>query len=219
METLLILTYSCVCWVIFKIFKIPVNKWSLTTVVLGGVVMLGTILAGMAYFHPASIGARSYFLTTPIATDVRGKVIEVNVKGNTPIKQGDVLFNLAAGLFVPLYTGGAIEAEVENATAGQKEAIAAYGQAALNAFKEVETALASEEYLLKREEYLKSVVEENYKAYELTKKQFDIGKIDLLDVLTIQGKWVQARIALTDVATQRLLNRVGLHLALGGSFE
>lgn len=91
METLLILTYGSLCWVIFKIFKIPVNKWSLTTVVLGGVAMMGTILAGMAYFHPASISARSYFLTTPIVSNVRGKVIEVYVTPNEPLKKGDLL--------------------------------------------------------------------------------------------------------------------------------
>lgn len=94
METLLILTYSAVCWAIFKIFKIPVNKWSLTTVVLGGAVMMGTILAGMAFFHPASISARSYFLSTPIVSNVRGKVIEVNIEGNVPLQQGDVLCKL-----------------------------------------------------------------------------------------------------------------------------
>ena len=35
METLMLLTYAALCWAIFKIFKIPVNKWSLTTAVLG----------------------------------------------------------------------------------------------------------------------------------------------------------------------------------------
>ena len=91
METLLILTYASLCWVIFKVFKIPVNKWTITTVVLGGVVMMGTLLAGMAYFHPASVTARSYYFTTPIVSNVRGKVIEVNVMMNTPLKKGDVL--------------------------------------------------------------------------------------------------------------------------------
>lgn len=91
METLLILTYSTVCWVIFKVFRIPVNKWSLTTVVLGGVVMMGTILAGMAYFHPASVSARSYFLTTPIVPNVRGKVTDVYVQANVPLQKGDLL--------------------------------------------------------------------------------------------------------------------------------
>lgn len=94
METLLILTYSTVCWAIFKIFKVPVNKWTITTVILGGVVMLSTILAGMAYFHPASVSARSYFVTTPIVSNVRAKVIEVNVEPNVPLKKGDLLARL-----------------------------------------------------------------------------------------------------------------------------
>ncbi|MGL1931075.1 MAG: TolC family protein [Desulfotalea sp.] len=131
----------------------------------------------------------------------------------------DLATSLVAGFFVPLYTGGAIEAEVEKATADQKATIAAYGQKLLVALEEVEGALAAERDLLAREQYMTSVVEENYKAYRITQKQYDIGKIEFLDVIYIQGKWIEAKIALTDLATKRLLNRVNLHLALGGSFE
>ncbi len=131
----------------------------------------------------------------------------------------DAVGNLSAGLFAPLYTGGAIEAEVEIATADQKKAIAAYAAQALTAFKEVETALAGEQTLLDRQSYLTLVVDENYKAYELTRKQYEIGMIDLLDVLVVQGNWIKARIAQLDIAQQRLTNRVNLHMALGGSFE
>ncbi len=94
MEMLLILTYSSLCWGIFKIFKIPVNKWSLTTAVLGGVAMMAVILAGMAYFHPASVTARSYFVTTPIVPNVKAQVIEVSVEPNAPLKKGDILCKL-----------------------------------------------------------------------------------------------------------------------------
>ena len=31
MELLLILTYSAICVAVFKIFRIPVNKWTLPT--------------------------------------------------------------------------------------------------------------------------------------------------------------------------------------------
>ena len=65
-------------------------------------------------------------------------------------------------------TTDAIEAEVHKETAVQQETIAAYGQTALTAFKEVETALAGEDHLAKREEYLHTVVEENFKAYGLS---------------------------------------------------
>ncbi len=131
----------------------------------------------------------------------------------------DAIAGLSAGLFGPLYTGGAIEAEVEKATAVQEGTIAAYAQAALKAFKEVEESLAAEEHLLKREEYLKIEVRENKKAYDQTMQQYEIGQITLLDVLTVENKWIASRIAAMDVAGQRLVNRVNLHLALGGSFE
>jgi multidrug resistance efflux pump len=94
METLMLLTYSALCWIVFKVFRIPVNKWSLTTAVLGGVVMIGGMLMGMAYFHPGSRSARIYFVTTGIVPNVRGKVAEVHAKPNTPIKKGEVLLKI-----------------------------------------------------------------------------------------------------------------------------
>src|ERR1700730_6842148 len=36
MEILLLTIYGALCWIIFKIFRIPVNKWTLPTTVLGG---------------------------------------------------------------------------------------------------------------------------------------------------------------------------------------
>lgn len=128
METLLILTYSTVCWAIFKIFKVPVNKWTMTTVILGGVIMMATILAGMAYFHPASISARSYFVTTPIVSNVRAKVIEVNVEPNVALKKGDLLCKLDPTPFV---------AEVKDIEARLKLARTRYEQS-----KELVTAQA-----------------------------------------------------------------------------
>jgi multidrug resistance efflux pump len=94
METLMILTYATLCWIIFKVFRVPVNKWSLTTAVLGGVIMLAVTLMGMTYYHPASQSARTYFLTTPIVSNVRGKVVEVYVKSNQRVKKGDLLLKI-----------------------------------------------------------------------------------------------------------------------------
>ena len=37
MELLLALIYVSFCVLIFKLFKIPVNQWSLSTAVLGGI--------------------------------------------------------------------------------------------------------------------------------------------------------------------------------------
>ncbi len=127
--------------------------------------------------------------------------------------------SLAAGLFSPLYTGGAIAAEVDRATAMQKEAINSYAQAALQAFREVESALAAEEYLAERQKYMQIEVKNKYKAYRVMMVQYKIGKISLVDTLSVQAQWVDAQISLINMTAMHLVNRIQLHLALGGSFE
>lgn len=94
MELLLILTYTAICVAIFKIFRIPVNKWTLPTAVLGGIFLIGFILLVMNYNHPFTRNARIYFATTPIIPDVKGRVIEVPVKSNELLKTGDILFRI-----------------------------------------------------------------------------------------------------------------------------
>ena len=94
MELLLILTYTAICVAIFRIFRIPVNKWTLPTAVLGGIFLIGFILLVMNYNHPFTDNARIYFATTPILADVRGRVIEVPVEANRSLKKGDVLFRV-----------------------------------------------------------------------------------------------------------------------------
>ena len=94
MELLLILIYVSICYVIFKVFKIPVNQWSLATSALGGIVGIALLLLVMNYNHPFTTNARIYFAVTPVLPSVRGRVIEVPVQANTPLKQGDVLFRI-----------------------------------------------------------------------------------------------------------------------------
>ena len=132
---------------------------------------------------------------------------------------GDAISSLAAGVVGPLYTGGAIEAQLAGATASQQAAIAAYGVAALNAFEEVETALTNEQLFAERERFLSAVVDNDLKAYEIETIRYDEGATDLLSVSQIQSRWVAGRIALLRIENERLAQRINLHLALGGSFE
>ena len=94
MELLLMLTYAAICVAIFKIFRIPVNKWTLPTAALGGLFLIGFILLVMNYNHPFSANARIYFATTPIMPNVKGRVIDVPVRANAMLKQGDILFRI-----------------------------------------------------------------------------------------------------------------------------
>jgi NodT family efflux transporter outer membrane factor (OMF) lipoprotein len=131
----------------------------------------------------------------------------------------DMIFDLGAGIVAPLFNGGALEAQVDSADAQQRAAIAAYGQAVLKAFEEVEAGLTNGKLYDEREEFLKTVLAENTGAWELAKTQYEVGKVDLLSVLQMQARVVGAQIAMVNIRNDQLINRVNLHLALGGSFE
>ncbi len=94
MDLLLLLTYGAVCVVVFKVFKIPVNKWTLPTAALGGVVLIGTLVLLMNYNHPFSNMAREYFVTTPIVPAVSGIVVSVDIEQNVMVEKGTVLFRI-----------------------------------------------------------------------------------------------------------------------------
>ena len=94
MVEVLIIVYSMIMWIVFKVFKVPVNKWTSTTAVLGGVASIGFLLLMMGMYHPFTKEARIYSLTTPVLPTVKGRVIEVNVKTGDRIQKGDTLFRI-----------------------------------------------------------------------------------------------------------------------------
>jgi len=143
--------------------------------------------------------------------------LSVSVGGSSDLS--GLIGDLSAGIVAPLYTGGALEAQLEIATADQDAAIAAFGATVLQALEQVEAGLTNEALLERREMFLSQSVDNNKQAYDLALKQFDVGQIDLLSVLQMQSRWIGARTGLLRVKNARLAERINLHLALGGSFE
>ena len=94
MDMLMMLTYVALATVAFKIFHVPVTKWTVTTTALGGFFLMAWIYIAMAFFHPYTPHARTYFQTVPISAQSKGKVIEVFVEENKPLKKGDPLFQV-----------------------------------------------------------------------------------------------------------------------------
>lgn len=114
MDLLLILTYTAICVAIFKIFRIPLNKWSVPTAVLGGILIIGALIVLMNYNHPYSEMSREYFVTTPIVPAVTGRVVDVPVEANKLIQKGDVLVQIDPEPFENKLK--AIEAQLTSAT-------------------------------------------------------------------------------------------------------
>jgi len=111
-----------------------------------------------------------------------------------------------------------LEAQVQLRTAEQKQAGAAYAQLALKAFNEVETALASESSLAAREQVLRQGLGDSRRALELEQVRFRVGSKDLRSVTQQQLAAYAVSMSLLRVQTEQRVQRVQLHLALGGDF-
>jgi NodT family efflux transporter outer membrane factor (OMF) lipoprotein len=129
------------------------------------------------------------------------------------------VWSAGASLAAPLFLGGQLQAQVEIRTAEQKQAVAEYGRVGARAFGEVESALSAEITLEEREEILKEAVTENARALEFANSRYRVGAGDLRAVQQQSLALSAARTALLRVQSERLVQRVNLHTALGGNFQ
>jgi outer membrane protein, multidrug efflux system len=129
------------------------------------------------------------------------------------------VWNAGASLLAPIYKGGALKTQVEIRTAEQKQAIAAYADVGLRAFGEVENALSAEIAAREREQILAQTLADNQRALGVVQTQFKVGSTDLRFVTQRQLALNSTQSALIRVQAEQRVQRVNLHLALGGSFE
>jgi multidrug efflux system outer membrane protein len=128
-------------------------------------------------------------------------------------------WSLGANLLAPIFNGFALQAQVEIRTAEQKLAVAEYGRVGARAFGEVESALSAGFAADERETILARAVASNARALELAQVRYRVGSGDLRAVLQQSVALYGARTALLRMQGERLVQRINLYLALGGSFE
>jgi NodT family efflux transporter outer membrane factor (OMF) lipoprotein len=129
------------------------------------------------------------------------------------------IWSLGANLLAPIFNGFALQAQVDIRTAEQKLAVAEYGRVGARAFGDVEAALSAEFAADERETILARAVASNARSLELAQIRYKVGSGDLRAVLQQNVALYGARVALLRMQSERRVQRVNLHLALGGSFE
>ena len=128
------------------------------------------------------------------------------------------MWNLGASLLMPLFRGGALKTQVEIRTAEQKQAVAEYAAVGLRAFGEVESALSAEFAARDREQILTETQVNNQRALDIVRTQFKVGSTDLRFVTQRQLALLSTQSALVRMRAEQRIQRVNLHLALGGGF-
>ena len=124
-----------------------------------------------------------------------------------------------AAITQPLFLGFALQSQEELRDAELKAAIADYGRVGARAFGEVESALSAGFNLEERLISLNRAVADNVRALELAETRYRVGAGDLRAVQQQQLGLFAARSTLLRARAERLVQRVNLHLALGGGFE
>jgi len=127
-------------------------------------------------------------------------------------------WSAGGSLMMPLFAGGALAAQVDVRTAEQKAAVADFGRIGVRVFSEVENALAADFNLAQRVPVLEASVAENERALALAEVRYRVGTVDQRAVQQQLLATSAARAALTRAVSERLVQRVNLHLALGGGF-
>ncbi len=128
------------------------------------------------------------------------------------------VWSIAGNIVQPLFEGGRIRAQIKVSEAEEKEILSLYANTVLRAFSEVELALASENFLAKREASLERAFLQAKEAERLSQDQYRNGLGTFLLYLESQRQAIQAQQQWLRVKRQRLESRVSLHLALGGNF-
>ncbi|MDH3719342.1 MAG: HlyD family secretion protein [Planctomycetota bacterium] len=176
MDLLLILTYAALCIVVFKVFNIPLTKWTVPTAALGGVILIGTLVLVMNYNHPYSNIAREFYVTTPIVPGVGGIVTSVEVEPNTTIDKGSILFRIDPKPYE------SIVRQKQALLAGTREGVRELEQAVAAARARVVEATASRD--------------SSQGVYERYQAIFDRGAISANDLETRRQTYLGAEAAL-----------------------
>lgn len=134
--------------------------------------------------------------------------------------------NLASSIVASVaqnaYSGGELSARVRQSLVDNENQVLLYQRDVLQAFREVESALATDQSLKKQEQYLLTEVENTALAEKWAESNFveglDVGnRPSILEVLEAQRRALNARDSLISLRNLRLQNHLDLLLALGGS--
>ena len=129
--------------------------------------------------------------------------------------------SISTSLSQSIFQAGANREDARADVAQNKAAIHDYVDVVLDAYREVESAIASETWLKEEEFFLRKELQQAAQAERQAERDYAEGVdgVDILDLLESQRRASLARSSLIDLQNQRIQNRINLYLALGGDFS
>ena len=129
---------------------------------------------------------------------------------------GNGTWSFGPALTLPIFDGGANQANLRVAEVDRDLAVNAYDRAVQTAFREVADSLADRLTWEERLVAATALVAANQKALDLSNARFKAGTDNYLSVLDAQRTLYQAQQQLIGLRLAEQINRVALYKALGG---
>jgi multidrug efflux system outer membrane protein len=135
------------------------------------------------------------------------------------LKSSSRIWNGGLGLSVPIFDSGRLKSKVDQATAEQKQILAAYERAVQQAFVDVNDALVSLRQSAEIESALDTSQQSAQKALEVANNRYKSGYTSYLEVLDAQRVANDTSLAFVQSRQARLKASVDLFKALGGGWK
>jgi len=166
----------------------------------------------------ANIGAAraAYFPTLSLTAALGLQSLELNDLFDPGLSQA---WSLAPQLAGPIFNAGRIRGGVEASKAQKQAALAAYEQAILNAFREVNDALVSTVKLREQLAAEEANVTAESKRLELSRLRYDSGVSSYSDVLDAERFLFNAQLGAIQTRSDLLASYAQLYKALGGGWS
>ncbi|MBF0532530.1 MAG: efflux transporter outer membrane subunit [Candidatus Omnitrophica bacterium] len=133
-------------------------------------------------------------------------------------KENNLVGNITAGIFQPLFNGGELRAKRRQADAVYDEAAAVYRQTILLAFQNVADVLRALEADAAAIKTQFDTIAAAKETLDMAQKQFQAGAVSHLALLDAQRQFEQARIGVIQAQAQRFTDTAALFQALGGGW-
>lgn len=126
---------------------------------------------------------------------------------------------VAGGLAQPLFQRGQLKANLEVAKVQREEAVIRFRQVALNAIGEVSNSLVRLDKLKAQQQIASDQVSTLQLAVIQARMLFRSGMANYLEVVTAQGRSLEASLTQADITRQQLSASVELYRSLGGGWK
>jgi NodT family efflux transporter outer membrane factor (OMF) lipoprotein len=171
--------------------------------------------ANLASAHANVDAARAAFLPQISLTGSGGFV---SAAIGTLLQGSTFGYSYGASLLQTIFDGGRLAGQKDLAEATQKEFIAAYQNAALNGYADVEFALVQVTNTGRSESHLRRLIVAAQEAFEISQLQYRQGAADLLTVLQAQQTLFSAQDQLVQTMLANRQATIHLYEALGGGW-